>query len=194
MIIYSITTHSSWRSRHHNRYKYPSPLSLHLWARPRDTWSPPLEATTLSSPSWGVASDTEAQILILARTEREMLRYNRRDTPQTLQEIWSAALKLWSRQRMTSGSFDWSLWVESGIKLSAYLTVICLLLHIQYSLFLLTFGSLEAVKFDRLDVDDQVGHFLCSECLTACCALHMEAHILKNVQIQSSRNVTKKVC
>lgn len=154
----------------------------------------------LESPTWGnnslltqlrtMASDTEAQILILARTEREMLRYNHRDTPQTLQEIWSAALKLWSRQRMTSGSFDWSLWVESGIQLSAYLTVICLLLHIQYSLLLLTFGSLKAVKFDRLDVDDQVGHFLCSECLTARCALH----ILKNVQIQSSRNVTKKVC
>lgn len=63
--------------------------------------------------------------------------------------------------------------------MSAYLTVICLLLHIQYSLLLLTFGSLEAVKFDRLDVDDQVGHFLCSECLAACCALHMEAHVLK---------------
>lgn len=159
----------------------------------------------LESPTWGInslltqlrtmASDTEAQILILARTEREMLRYNHKDTPQTLQEIWSAALKLWSRQRMTSGSFDWSLWVESGVKLSAYLIVICLLLHMdKYSLLLLTFGSLKAVKFDRLDVDDQVGHFLCSECLTACCALHMEAHILKNIQIQSSRNVTKKVC
>lgn len=41
-----------------------------------------------------------------------------KDTPQTPQEIWSAAPKLWSLRRMTSGSCDWSLQEEVVIHLS----------------------------------------------------------------------------
>lgn len=40
-----------------------------------------------------------------------------------------------------------------------------------------TFRGFEAVKLDRLDVDDQVGHFFRGKRLTACCALFMKTHM-----------------
>lgn len=39
----------------------------------------------------------------------------KKDTPQTLQEIWSVAPKLWSLRRTTSGSCGWSLQAEMVI-------------------------------------------------------------------------------
>ncbi len=62
---------------------------------------------------------------------------------------------------------------------------------VSHSLFLHTFGSLEAVKLDWLDVDDQVGHFFCGKCLAACCTLYIETHTSKYLNVMQHYVLTK---
>lgn len=48
-----------------------------------------------------------------------------------------------------------------------------------------TFGSFKAVELDWLDVDDQVGHFLCGERLTPSCTLRKHKRVKIRNTIQS---------